>query len=266
MLRVSGGQFDLTGGSISGQGTLPDSSVWIPTGFQPYAHSYKPNRVLGQVTVEHGAILSLSDLEMRVEWLPTDTSISVGGTLTIIDRLDWFGGGIVGVVGGDLLEGHVLISDGARLIIPGLDQNGPNGDPSRFLENIRLTNRGTIQLPANSSGFEVTQSLLHNESGAVIEIDTASQIRFSGGILRNEAGAAIELVGTGSLLNGCCSSNGTLENFGSLQKSGEGNAAIAPALSNSGTLIIDSGDLLLSGGFTQVDGSTEDKASWLCYG
>ncbi|MGA2500599.1 MAG: hypothetical protein ABSH20_22900, partial [Tepidisphaeraceae bacterium] len=228
LTNESGGTFDITdGATISGAGTFINDGTLLKTG---------DNAAEFQAALNNGAagVIEVDQASLNADGGGTDTggtfNVAAGASLIFGAATTLFTGTYTGTGQGTVnLETSVSIAPaGATFDFPqGLLQWGSIQGPGT------LTNAGCMTIAGNANGQILPPTVDNN--GTIIDADTSGNgiAIGSGDVLNNQAGAIFQITGDGNITG-----NGTLNNYGTFEKTaGGGMSTIACGFNNIGATI-----------------------------
>ncbi|GLH80381.1 hypothetical protein SSBR45G_52900 [Bradyrhizobium sp. SSBR45G] len=224
MLLAGGGEFG-SAASISNSGTFELSGGTL------IVHGDVTNAgedSSGLIQVDQGATLTL------------DGGSIDGGTIVIQGalRVQEFGTLESGDNAPQLADGLLVLKGGAAISDAELDNTGTIevSGIGNVLSDDAVTNAGQIIVKAQG-GLKLDLDTSIDNAGGVITVEAAAKLTLSeasitGGTVTNDAGGTIALTGQAALIGG------TLDNFGTLNVSGSGNAFEDETISNANAAAI----------------------------
>jgi hypothetical protein len=239
--------------SLSGAAVFNNSGLFKKSaGLGTTAISWAFNNT-GQVQVQSGT-LSLAGGGMQTGTYDVASGSTLrfsGGTHNLNPGIVFTGSGSLDVAGGTVnVDGSVdlsltlSLSGGTLALLSNrtfnhLDWSGGTlAGPSV----VTVPAGGTINL--SSSASKVLSAVTLNNSGTITIPDNSTLAVSGTSVINNQVGAVIELEGSGSLSG---SSAQTINNAGFVKKTGASLANII-ALNSAGTVLVESGELFISGG------------------
>lgn len=178
---------------------------------------------LGGMTINGGNVAMTTPATVGTFGIANNGTLSGAGALTIA------GGGQYGVsefAGGTITgTGLLTVNSGVNFQFDGIT------DPMT-VDGRHIINNGTMTYAGSTNGLTMANgAILTNASGATLNLDGTASINASG------AGSTITSAGT-------------------IARGTTGTLSIAPAVTNSGTVNVNAGQLAFSGGYAQSAGST----------